>query len=76
MEEEKYICKTEARINSLGGELADATIIEKVGDNDYIAEFNGVKCHAIFNYYVGLYYVDDKYSVIRDQPQRRNEPCR
>ncbi len=63
-------------IHSLGGELAEATIIDKVGDNRYIAEYNGVKCTAIFNPFVGRYYVDDKYGIIRDKTPARNEPCR
>ncbi len=54
-------------IHSLGGELAEATIIEKVGNNQYIAEYNGVKCTAIYNPFVGAYYVDDKYGVIGDR---------
>lgn len=53
-------------IHSLGGELAEATIIAKVDDNDYIAVYNGVKCHAIFNTFVCRFYVDDLYTVIED----------
>lgn len=63
-------------IHSLGGELREATIMDKVGDNRYIAEYNGVKCTAIFNPFVGRYYVDDKYGVIRDKTPARDEPCR
>lgn len=63
-------------IHSLNGGLAEATIIQKVGDNQYIAEYGGVKCTAIFNPFVGRFYVDDKYGVIRDKPHGRNEPCR
>jgi hypothetical protein len=47
----------------LGGKLAEATIIRKIGDNKYLAEYNGVKCTAIFNPFAGTYYVDDKYGV-------------
>jgi hypothetical protein len=65
---EKYIDKCECYVHSLkqGEEnvLAEATIIKKVGDNDYVADYNGVKCHAMFNPFVGRYYVDDKYGVI------------
>ena len=28
--------------------LGEATILKRLGDNDYLAEYNGVKCHAIF----------------------------
>lgn len=57
-------------IHSLNGELAEASILEKTGDNEYIAEYNGVKCSAIFNPFVGRYYVDDKYGVIKERPER------
>lgn len=63
-------------IHSLDGGLAEATITEMVGDNKYIAEYGGVRCTAIFNPFVGKFYVDDKYGVIRDKEQGRNEPCR
>ena len=63
-------------IHSLNGEMAGATIIKKVGENQYIAEYGGVKCTAIFNPFVGRYYVDDKYGVIRDRASGKDEPCR
>ena len=65
-----YLNKCECYIHSLKqGEsnvLAEATIIKHLGDNDYLADYNGVKCHAIFNPFAGRYYVDDKYGVIHD----------
>ena len=43
--------KCECYIHSLKqGEthvLGEATILKRIGDNDYLAEYNGVKCHAI-----------------------------
>ena len=63
-------------IHSLNGGLAEATIVEKIGDNQYIAEYNGVRCTAIYNPFVDQYYVDDKYGVVRDKKPSRNEPCR
>jgi hypothetical protein len=63
-------------IHSLNGELREATIVEKVGDNRYIAEYNGVRCTAIYNPFVKHFYVDDKYGIIRDKTPRRDEPCR
>ena len=63
-------------IHSLDGALAEATILEKVGDNKYIAEYNGVKCSAIYNPFVNRYYVDDKYGVINDKTPHRDDPCR
>ncbi len=66
--------KVLAHIHSLNGELKEASILKKVGDNNYIAEFNGIKCTAIFNPFVGKFYVDDKYGVIKDKV--KHEPCR
>ncbi len=63
-------------IHSLNGELAEATILDKVGDNKYVAEYNGVKCAAIFNPFVGRFYVDDKFGVIKERPPGRDDPCR
>lgn len=54
-------CKTQAHIHSLNGEMAEITVLEKVGDNDYIVDYKGVKCHALFNWFVYEYYVDDVY---------------
>lgn len=55
--------KCECYIHSLKqGEknvLSEATILKRLGDNDYLAEVGGVKCHAIFNPFVGRYFVDD-----------------
>ena len=63
-------------IHSLGGKMAEATIIDKVGDNRYIAEYNGVKCTAIFNPFVGSFYVDDKYGVLKGQPHEQSDKPR
>lgn len=43
--------------------LGDADIIEEIGDNLYLAEYNGIQCTAIFNPYVCKYFVDDVYRV-------------
>ena len=51
--------KTQAYINSLNEDLIkptnkdEITVLEKIGDNDYIVDYNGVKCHALFNWFVG-----------------------
>ena len=50
-----------AHINSLKGEMAEITVLEEVGNNDYIVDYNGVKCHALFNWFVCQFYVDDIY---------------
>ena len=59
--------KVQAYIHSLKdiktdtNHLGEATIIEKIGDNLYSAEYNGTKCTAIFNPFVSRYFVDDVY---------------
>lgn len=55
--------KTQAMVHSLK-DVDDVTILEKIGDNQYVAEYNGTRCTAIFNPFSGLYYVDDIYGVL------------
>ena len=43
----------------------EITVIEKVGDNDYIVDYKGVKCHVLFNWFVGAYFADDVYGRIQ-----------
>lgn len=63
------IMKVKAYIHSLKDHkhnrhvLGEAEIIEQIGDNLYLAEVNGVRCTAIFNFFTGAYYVDDVYGV-------------
>ena len=63
-----YLTKCDCYIHSLKkGEthvLDEATIIRRLGDNDYLAQYKEIQCHAIFNPFVGRYYVDDKYGII------------
>ena len=65
--------QVKAYINSLKDKendrnvLGDATIIKSIGDNVYLAEYNGVKCTAIFNFFVGRYFVDDVYGIVKDE---------
>lgn len=69
--------KASCVIHSLNGKEAIATILDKVGENNYIAEYNGVKCTALYNPFVGRFYLDDKYGIIRDtQPPGRDMPTR
>lgn len=67
--------KCECYIHSLKqGEkyvLGEARIIKRLGDNDYLAEYNGVRCHAIFNPFVGKFFVDDVYGIVRKSPADR-----
>lgn len=64
-------------IHSLDGAMREATIVEMVGENAYIAEYNGKRCTAIYNPFVDAFFVDDKYGVLPDKPKkRRHEPER
>ena len=56
--------KTQAHIHSLNGKMDEITVLKKVGENDYIANYKGVKCHALFNWFNGTYYADDVYGRI------------
>ncbi len=62
--------KTQAYIQSLNKGLImptykdEITVIEKVGDNDYIVDYKGVKCHVLFNWFVGAYFADDVYGKV------------
>ena len=66
--------KVEAFIHSLKDHVHDrnvlgkAEIIKKIGDNLYLAEYNGTRCTAIFNPFVGRYFVDDVYGLYIDRP--------
>ena len=61
---------TQAYIHSLNQgrqtstETAEITVLEKVGDNDYIVDYEGVRCHALFNPFVCAFYADDLYRRI------------
>ena len=46
--------------------LGEAEIIREIGNNRYLAEYNGVRCTAIYNYFTGRYYVDDVYGRIKE----------
>ena len=59
--------KTQAHIHSLKGEMDEITVLEKVGENDYIVDYKGVKCHALFNWFVCQFYADDVYGKINTE---------
>ena len=56
--------KANAMVHSINA-VKEVEIIEKRGDNDYLAKVGDTVCTAIFNPFVGLYYVDDVYGVVR-----------
>jgi len=58
--------KTIGRIHSLGGKYDEITVLKKCADNNYIVDYKGVKCHAIFNPFVSNYYVDDLYRRVEE----------
>lgn len=55
-----------AHINSLNGQMAEITVLEDKGNNQYIVEYGGVKCTAIFNWFNGTFYADDIYGIIKE----------
>lgn len=61
--------KVKAYIHSLKDQahdrhvLGEAEIIKRIGDNLFLAEYNGVRCTAIFDVFTGAYYVDDVYGI-------------
>lgn len=68
----EHITKCKCYIHSLKDgdgkpQLAEAAILEKTGDNAYTAEYNGIRCTAIFNPFVGHFYVDDIYGVLPEE---------
>ena len=58
--------KAMAHINSLNGEMAEITVLKELGNNDYMVDYKGVKCHALFNWFVYEYYADDIYGIIKE----------
>ena len=69
---ENYITKRECYVHSLKDKtndrhvLGEATIIKSIGDNLYRADYNGVKCTSIFNFFTGHYFVDDVYGLLSE----------
>ena len=57
--------KIQARIHSLGGQFAEVTIISEKSCNDVIVDYKGIRYTAIYNPFVGCYYVDDIYGIIK-----------
>ena len=58
--------KTQAIVHTLK-DKDEVTILHEKGSNDVIAEYKGQRCTAIFNIFVGLYYVDNIYGILPDQ---------
>ena len=64
--------KTMAHIHSLNGAMDEITVLDSKQDGSqtvYIVDYKGVKCTAIFNWFAGAYYADDKYGIIKEARQ-------
>ena len=48
--------------------LGEAEILEFIDNNNVIAKYDGIKCRAIFNPFVGKFFIDDLYGKIEDNP--------
>lgn len=59
--------KAMAHIHSLGGEMKEVTVLEQKDATNYIVEYGGVKCTAVYNFYVCQFYADDKYGIIKEK---------
>ena len=59
--------KIQARIHSLDGQFDEVTIVSEKSDNDVIVDYNGVRCTAIYNVFVGCYYVDYVYGIGKER---------
>lgn len=60
---ERMHLETSAHIHSKGGQFDNVVIVERRGDNQYIAEYRGGLYTAIFNPWAG-WYVDDVYGIV------------
>ena len=58
--------KVMAHIHSLDGEKKEITILEQKDNVNYIVEYAGVKCTAIFNWFNCQFYADNKYGIIQE----------
>ena len=52
---------TQAHIYSLNGAMDEITVLEETGNNEYLVDYRGIKCSAIFNWHNCTYYADDVY---------------
>ena len=59
--------KTQAHIHSLKGEMDEITVLKELGNNDYIVDYKGVQCHALFNWFVCEFYADDIYRIVKEE---------
>ena len=62
--------KVMAMVHSLE-DKAEVTIISEKDCNNVVAEYNGNRYTAVYNGFVGLYYVDDIYGKIPDSTDKK-----
>lgn len=58
--------KAKAHIHSLDGAMGKITVLENKDNTNYIVDYNGVKCTAIFNWAICSFFVDDIYGIIKE----------
>ena len=46
--------------------LGECEILEHIDNNNVIAVYQGIKCKAIYNPFVGAFFIDDVYGRIDD----------
>lgn len=44
--------------------LGEAEIVKRIEGNQYLAEYNGIRCTAIFNPFAGAFFVDDVFGIV------------
>lgn len=65
--------ETQAHIHSLQGRLDKVAIVQHEDNNHVVAEYRGNLYTAVYNPYVGAYYVDDVYGCIRKRDRVTKE---
>lgn len=60
--------RTQGRIHSKGGSVGDIVVVDHANNNRVIVSYKGNLCTAIYNVFVGSYYVDDIYGIIGEDP--------
>ena len=61
-----FLFDIQAHIHSLNGGLDTVTIVEHKDNNHVIVKYHGKYYTAVFNPFVGQYFVDDKFGLIND----------
>lgn len=62
-----------AHIHSLNGEMKEITVLEDKDGTNYIVDYGGVKCPAVFNWFNCQFYADDIYGIIKENENNGNK---